>query len=276
MNKADCFFFCLHSLYSIVSLVSTCIWQFLCFGFIFPLSLAPFSLVSPFIWFIMANEVGALLCCHFHEKIRATATRRFHCYTELHDAHLVVSFVELAFDLFAMTFFSFSSLLWLFSFYSVLLVLSGVLFLRWSMPLLRSHYLWHSFMADSARFPTMFLRWCDSFEFLFFPGISTLIKRLDGLNYSTIFYIFDESMSRDFDGDCDMAERLSVAYHKRIILWPCPQMKVSRFWLHNNFRCQRTANMSTHRKPNWIFFVTAQKCDIRFIRFIRFHLIPPV
>lgn len=95
-----------------------------------------------------------------------------------------------------------------------------------------------------------------SFEFFFFPGISTLIKRLDALNYSTIFYIFDESVSRDFDGDCDMAKRLSAAYHKRIIFWPCPQMKVSRFF-------SQIANMSAHLKPNWIFFVTA--------RFMRFH-----
>lgn len=75
-------------------------------------------------------------------------------------------------------------------------------------------------------------------------------------------------MSRDFDGDCDMAERLSVAYHKRIIFWPCPQMKVSRFWLLNIFFSffSQIANMSTHRKPNWIFFVTAPKCDARFIR----------
>lgn len=70
-------------------------------------------------------------------------------------------------------------------------------------------------------------RHIDAIHLNFFLGISTLIKRLDALNYSTIFYIFDESMSRDFDGDCDMAERLSVAYHKRIIFWPCPQMKVS-------------------------------------------------
>lgn len=103
MNKADCFFlFAL--LYSIPSslVFSTCIWQFLCFDFISLYPFAPFSLTSPFIWFIMANEIGALLYCHFHGKIRATVTRRFHCY----DAHLVVSFVELSFDLYAMRHFS--------------------------------------------------------------------------------------------------------------------------------------------------------------------------
>lgn len=118
---------------------------------------------------------------------------------------------------------------------------------------------WHSFRIDeiflycfhifsTEFFRTHILMW---FICIYFPGISTLIKRLDALNYSTIFYIFDGKNSRDFDGDCDMAERLSSAYHKRIIFWPCPQMKVS---LNVSKRAWKKAQSFNQMK--WIFFVT--------------------
>lgn len=70
--------------------------------------------------------------------------------------------------------------------------------------------------------------------FSIFAGLSTLIKRLDVLNYSTVYYMFDGNNIRDSGSNCDMAHQLSTAYRKQIILWPCPQMKVRamyRFWL---------------------------------------------
>lgn len=67
-----------------------------------------------------------------------------------------------------------------------------------------------------------------SYVFLFaIPGISTLITRLDDLNYSTVYYMLDENIIRDFGSNCDMSEQLSAAFHKQIIFWPCSQMKVS-------------------------------------------------
>lgn len=61
--------------------------------------------------------------------------------------------------------------------------------------------------------------------FLLYLGLSTLVKQLDALNYSTIFYIFDGNNIKDF-GNCDMSQQLSTAYRKHIMFWPCPQMKV--------------------------------------------------
>lgn len=52
----------------------------------------------------------------------------------LYDAHLVVSFVELSFDLFAMTFFSFSSLHWLFSFCFMCFCFVAFYFCTWCLP----------------------------------------------------------------------------------------------------------------------------------------------
>lgn len=61
-----------------------------------------------------------------------------------------------------------------------------------------------------------------------FLGLSTLVKRLDSLNYSTVYYMFDGNNIRDF-GSCDMSNQLSIAYRKNVVFWPCPQMKVSRY-----------------------------------------------
>lgn len=78
----------------------------------------------------------------------------------------------------------------------------------------------------------------DDLLFIYFSGISTLITRLDALNYSTVYYMLDENIVRDLGNNCDMSEQLSAAFHKQIIFWPCPQMKVSillqilSIWLH--------------------------------------------
>lgn len=69
----------------------------------------------------------------------------------------------------------------------------------------------------------------------FFPYINvdlnTLVKRLDTLNYSSIYLMLDEmSNSRhDIGNNCDLSHQLSAAYRKHIVFWPCPQMKVSRY-----------------------------------------------
>lgn len=65
------------------------------------------------------------------------------------------------------------------------------------------------------------------FSLCVIPGISTLITRLDDLNYSTVYYMLDENIIRDFGSNCDMSEQLSAAFQKQIIFWPCSQMKVS-------------------------------------------------
>lgn len=77
-------------------------------------------------------------------------------------------------------------------------------------------------------------------------------------------------MSRDFDGDCDMAERLSAAYHKRIIFWPCPQMKVSRFRLLNFFLLANSKHVYTSKTE--LDFLR-DRTEIRDVRFMRFHFI---
>lgn len=79
---------------------------------------------------------------------------------------------------------------------------------------------------------------CLHFSFLvLFTGLSTLVKRLDALNYSTVYYMFDGNNIRDFGSNCDMAHQLSMAYAKQIIFWPCPQMKVSNLNVYFFFKC---------------------------------------
>lgn len=69
-----------------------------------------------------------------------------------------------------------------------------------------------------------------------FAGISTLIKRLDTVNYSTIYCLLDENDIQNAGGNCNICQKLSMAYHKEIICWPCQQMKVSRIqFIYSNF-----------------------------------------
>lgn len=72
----------------------------------------------------------------------------------------------------------------------------------------------------------IFFRFSVFFSRSEFADLSTLFKRLDSLNYSTVYYMFDGNNIRDF-GNCDMAHQLSIAYQKTVLFWPCPQMKVS-------------------------------------------------
>lgn len=85
----------------------------------------------------------------------------------------------------------------------------------------------------------------------------TLIQQLENSKYSTIVYVFnnstkandevivkDEESQRfgDFFGYCDIvASEFSALYHKNIIFWPCPKMKVSEV----------VTDVSWHR--NWFF-----------------------
>lgn len=66
------------------------------------------------------------------------------------------------------------------------------------------------------------------FIFFFFAiGLSTLIEELDSKNYSTIIYVLHSIDTKD-SGYCDLADRLTELFHKNIIIWPCPKMKVSQ------------------------------------------------
>lgn len=56
-------------------------------------------------------------------------------------------------------------------------------------------------------------------------GLSSLIKRLDALDYTSIFYMFNGNNVSEFS-NCDLSQQLSIAYRKNILFWPCPQMKV--------------------------------------------------
>lgn len=62
--------------------------------------------------------------------------------------------------------------------------------------------------------------------FSIFAGLSTLVKRLNVLNHSTVYYMLDGNDIGDSGSNSDMAHQLSTAYQKQIILWPCPHMKV--------------------------------------------------
>lgn len=64
----------------------------------------------------------------------------------------------------------------------------------------------------------------------FFAGLSTLVEQLEGTKYSTILYVLNNRNTKDA-GYCDMAQKLSTAYNKSIIFWPCPKMKVRYFLL---------------------------------------------
>lgn len=52
------------------------------------------------------------------------------------------------------------------------------------------------------------------------------MKQLENFEYSTVLFVLDNNNSKDV-GYCDMAKPLSESFNKTIILWPCPQMKVS-------------------------------------------------
>lgn len=97
--------------------------------------------------------------------------------------------------------------------------------------------------ADSfSRLPNVFIIFSHFLPFLPLPfvrrrrrlnvamhikGLSTFVKQLEALNYSTIYYMFDGNNIKDF-GNCDMSHQLSAAYQKTIHFWPCPRMKVSK------------------------------------------------
>ncbi|XP_031621510.1 uncharacterized protein LOC116339642 [Contarinia nasturtii] len=81
-------------------------------------------------------------------------------------------------------------------------------------------------------------------------GISTLIKRLDSLNYSTIYFQLDESYIRNFSVNCDILQQLSSVYHRHIIFWPCVCMKKSERYLPS-FQTIAYAIQSASQKFNW-------------------------
>lgn len=78
---------------------------------------------------------------------------------------------------------------------------------------------------------------------IFLADMKSLIQQLENSKYSTIVYVFSNSLKMgdenlikdaesqrhgDFLGYCDViAAELSLLYGKNIIFWPCPKMKVS-------------------------------------------------
>lgn len=148
----------------------------------------------------------------FHEKMKA------HCHFCLSEMLKVIwsIFCPLFPD---------ASWLWYFSFFTIFF----------------PHWFFHTLYSSEtySEFVSYVFIWArDDLLFIYFSGISTLITRLNALNYSTVYYMLDENIVRDLGNNCEMSEQLSAAFHKQIIFWPCPQMKVSillqilSIWLH--------------------------------------------
>lgn len=68
---------------------------------------------------------------------------------------------------------------------------------------------------------------CCAFSLFLVTGLNALVDRLETTSHPIIYFIFNGVNIRDL-GYCDIAEQLSSSYGKRIIFWPCLQMKVSK------------------------------------------------